>query len=65
LKEKTGEQLLVAILIFIYDCWEYNGNTNFVAQEPEGSSLHSQQPATDLYPEPFLSHVCHMPFPPL
>jgi hypothetical protein len=27
-------------------------NTNLVLEEPEGLSLHSQQPVSDLYPEP-------------
>jgi hypothetical protein len=26
--------------------------TNYVAPEPEGSSLHSQEPTNDHYPEP-------------
>jgi hypothetical protein len=35
-----------------YVCLEVTSSvTTFVVQEPEGSSPHSQQPATGLYPE--------------
>jgi hypothetical protein len=45
--------------------WDFDGQpvlsvTNSVAQKPEGSSPHSQQPATDACPEPVESNP-HLP----
>jgi hypothetical protein len=42
--------------LFLYTGESYQQLTNSVAQEPKGSSPHSQQLATGSYPEPFKSN---------